>query len=487
MVDNDYRVQFMKAKYRIVIIITSLLVILSISISAINYFIALHSTQKQLQERSLPLTVDNIYTEIQKHIIEPNLVSSMMAHDTFLKDWLINEEDTVAKIVRYLETIKNRYHMFTTFLVSEKTKNYYTSKGLIEQIKEDNPQNKWYFNFKEFQNSHEINLDFNNNIDSSLIMFINYKIFDDESHMIGATGIGLKISYINDMLKRFRQKFLFNVYFINKNGKVVLSERGINNLKNIDDDSKLAKFKDELISKEDQVLQYVRDDESYLIKTKYIPELDLHLIVEAKISNFTQKLKQTFYLNLFISLLVTIIVTLIIIYIIRSYNVKLEHLANYDTLTNLPNRRTFNERLEHFFLLKKRQNIPLSILLIDIDNFKSINDTQGHLIGDKVLQRISKVLKNNIRKTDIIARWGGEEFTIVLINANADESKIMAEKLRKSLEVDSVLYSLAKHEVTGSFGLSEVQKNDTISSLLQRVDDALYKAKASGKNCTVYS
>jgi hypothetical protein len=147
---NDYHWgTFMDIKYRIVFLITSLLVILSISISTINYIIALHSTQQQLQERSLPLTVDNIYTEIQKHIIEPNLVSSMMAHDTFLKDWLINEEMTVEKIVRYLETIKNKYQMFTTFLVSEKTKNYYTSKGLIEQIKEENSQNAWYFHFKE--------------------------------------------------------------------------------------------------------------------------------------------------------------------------------------------------------------------------------------------------------------------------------------------------------------------------------------------------
>lgn len=329
-------------------------------------------------------------------------------------------------------------------------------------------------------------MDFNNNIDDALIMFINHKIFDDHYHMIGATGIGLKISYIDDMLKRFRQQFLFNVYFLNQTGEVVLFERGVNTLKHIDEVVELARLKDQLISKEGGVFQYTREGEPYLINTKYIPELGLNLIVEAKISNFTQKLKQTFYLNLFASLLVTIVVTVIIISIIRSYNAKLEHLASFDVLTNLPNRRTFNERLQHFFLLYQRQNILLSLLYIDIDNFKNINDAQGHLVGEKVLQRIAEILSKNIRKSDIVARWGGEEFAVIFINATANDTKIMAEKLRKSLEEDPMLYALTEHLITASFGLTEIQKEDTVDTLLQRVDDALYKAKASGKNRVVH-
>ena len=125
--------------------------------------------------------------------------------------------------------------MFTTFLVSERTKNYYNSKGLVEQIKEENRDNAWYFSFKEIQDNKEINLDFNKHIDDSMVMFINHKIFDEEYHMIGATGIGLKISYINDMLEYFRKQYNFNVYFINKEVKVVLSEDKVNKLNYIKD------------------------------------------------------------------------------------------------------------------------------------------------------------------------------------------------------------------------------------------------------------
>lgn len=472
----------MHFNYRIVFIITFLLITLSISMSLINYTVALQSTQTQLRDRSLPLTVDNIYTEIQKHIIEPNLVASMMAHDTFLKDWLINKEDDTEKITKYLETIKNKYNMFTTFLVSEKTKNYYTSKGFIEKVKEENKDNAWYFSFKEIQADNEINLDFNKHIDDSMVMFINHKIFNDEYHMIGATGIGLKISYINDMLKHFRKQYSFNVYFLNEEGEVVLYENNVNSLRDIKDIPELYALKDDLITKEKKVIDYTKAGEDYLLNTKYIPELDLYLIVEAKLSYFIRDVRKTFYFNIIGSMLVSMLIALMILITIRRYHKKLEYLASNDTLTDLPNRRSFNQKFQHFFLLNKRSSDPMTLLFFDLDNFKNINDTQGHQIGDKVLKRIADIIKQNIRKTDLVARWGGEEFMITFIDSNIEEAKIIAEKLRKQIETDIFLQQITNTTVTASFGLTNVNEQDTIDIVLKRVDDALYKAKYSGKN-----
>lgn len=120
----------MRFDYRIVFIITALLFTLSTSLTVINYVDSVESTRKQLKNSSLPLTVDNIYTQIQKQIIEPNLIASMMSHDTFMKDWLLHEENDVNQITHYLQTITNKYKMFTAFLVSEKSQNYYTNNGL---------------------------------------------------------------------------------------------------------------------------------------------------------------------------------------------------------------------------------------------------------------------------------------------------------------------------------------------------------------------
>ena len=475
----------MKNDLKIVIVVSSLLVILSVSMSVVNFMVSLDSTQKDLKEYSLPLSVDNIYSEIQTHIIKPNLISSMMAHDTFVKDWLLNEEENNIKIKRYLQMVKNKYNMFVAFLVSEKTKNYYTQDGFLETLDKNNPNNQWYFKFKNTQTDQEINLDYNQELDNSLIMFINHKIIDEEYQLIGATGIGLKISYVNEMLKHFRQSYKFTVYFVDENGKVILSERKINNLKNLNNIKELATLKEEIISKKTKVIEYSKDDMDYLLKTKYVPELDLYLIVEAKIDDFMKTEYNTFYINLLISLLVTVIITFVIIYSIKGFNRRLEYFANNDSLTNLLNRRSFNSNLKTFDKLSKRTGNPISLLFLDIDDFKQINDNLGHKIGDDVLKRVSSILRENLRETDIKSRWGGEEFIVAFINTDHKEAFEIAQKIKEKLQNDLTLINLTNRPITASFGVTQIQKNEKLDLAIVRVDNAMYEAKKSGKNKVV--
>ncbi|WP_228712731.1 cache domain-containing protein [Halarcobacter mediterraneus] len=313
----------MKSKYKVVFFITILLVILSLSISTVNYYVSLESAQKHLKNQSLPLSLDNIYSDIQKHIIQPYLVSSMMANDTFLQDWLVNEEHNVNKISRYLENIKNKYHMFNAFLVSEKTKKYYTQNGFLEVLNKDNAANNWYFNFLSTEKKHEINLDFNKYLSNSLIMFINYKILDKDLNLIGVTGLALKISYIDDLLKKFRKKHNFIVTFYNSQGDIVLAEREITKEKNIDEIVELKKYKNLILSKKSVLLEYSKGLEQYILNTKYIPELDLYLTVKANLEDFTYDVKKILYFNLFVSLLITFIIATIIYFIIKNYSNKL--------------------------------------------------------------------------------------------------------------------------------------------------------------------
>ena len=476
----------MSMKYRVVFIIVFLLMALSTSLSYMNYIISLESTHERLKSRSLPLSTDNIYTEVQKNIIEPNLIGSMMAEDTFLKDWLLTrEQNSVEDIREYLEAIKNKYGMLETFLASDETKNYYTSKGFVETMKEDNPTNGWYYSFKKSSSKNEINLDHNEHINNTMIMFINHKIYDSTYNIIGATGVAYKTSYIDDMLKKFRIDYSFNVFFIDKDGNLVLYERDFNNMKNISDSEVLTDYKDEIINKKDGIIKIKSDTDEYLVNVKYIDELNLYLIVEAKMSTFTQEVRRVFYINLLISILITTFVTLIILNTINRYNKRLEHMASHDSLTNLPNRRSFNDAFKKLMLLHDRQKNNLSLLFFDIDDFKKINDTAGHQVGDEVLVRIAEITRECIRQTDLTARWGGEEFIVALIDSSFEDSEMVANKLRESIESDKKLENLIGHKITASFGLTEVEEHDKTAKVIQRVDDAMYKAKNDGKNRVV--
>ena len=123
------------------------MIVIAISISFVNYYISLQQSKKQLKTVSLPLSLDNIYTEIQKNIVQPYLVSSMMANDTFVQNWLKNSEQDQSKIIEYLSSIKNKYNMFSTFLISNTTKNYYTNNAFIEKVDPNRKHNQWYFDF----------------------------------------------------------------------------------------------------------------------------------------------------------------------------------------------------------------------------------------------------------------------------------------------------------------------------------------------------
>lgn len=158
-------------------------------------------------------------------------------------------------------------------------------------------------------------------------------------------------------------------------------------------------------------------------------------------------------------------------------NEELEKLYITDKLTNVYNRYKLDMVLNDLENYSTRYNQTFGIILLDIDDFKSVNDTYGHLAGDKVLIDIALILKNNIRKTDILGRWGGEEFLIIVPQSNKEDLLELSKKLKDFIaEHDFKL----PRQVTASFGLSLYEKN--LNTLFKNADDALYKVKNSGKN-----
>ena len=156
-----------------------------------------------------------------------------------------------------------------------------------------------------------------------------------------------------------------------------------------------------------------------------------------------------------------------------------------DPLTTIYNRGKFEVELKKEISRVTRYNTELfSLIFFDIDNFKKINDTYGHITGDKVLKIITALLKESLRVTDVFARWGGEEFAIIMSHTSLKEAEYVANKLRRTIEEQKVE---DVGSVTCSFGVSEFVKGDTVQSLMLRVDNLMYEAKKQGKNRVVTS
>jgi len=156
--------------------------------------------------------------------------------------------------------------------------------------------------------------------------------------------------------------------------------------------------------------------------------------------------------------------------------------AIHDPLTGIHNRLAYQERIEQEYARWKRYRKPLSLLLIDVDRFKRINDQYGHKAGDKALRMIAKYLKQTIRESDFVARFGGEEFIVIMPETAIDEAMVVANKLREKIADVYFHYGEEKVVVSISAGVASFADKDSIDSVFQRVDQALYQAKHNGRN-----
>lgn len=156
--------------------------------------------------------------------------------------------------------------------------------------------------------------------------------------------------------------------------------------------------------------------------------------------------------------------------------------ANIDFLTTLYNRRRFERALLDMIKDYKERGYPFSIILLDIDDFKTINDKYGHPIGDLVLKEVANVLKNYLRANSVSARIGGEEFAVLLPGVEIEDAVKIAERLRQIIENRHIRTNGSFIRFTASFGVTQVKDGDTLNSIIERADRALYKAKQMGKN-----
>ncbi len=276
-----------------------------------------------------------------------------------------------------------------------------------------------------------------------------------------------------------------------ENTLVVLSiKKSIEDL-NISFKAKAIKY----FSEKSSNIYYFFDDEKeriyaiYKINKKFI-------FIEKNLSKFYEY--QNFMKNMEnISLLAIFILYIITFFLTIKYSLKdseidelnlnhsqrlkiLKESALTDKLTGAFNRLKFDDSLKEFIMLSSRFKSGFSLIIFDIDHFKKFNDTYGHQLGDEVLVWVSKISKDTIREVDIFARWGGEEFVVLLPNSDLKEALICAERLRENIAEFDVDYL---PQITCSFGVSEYVKGDNKDTVLKRADELLYSAKNCGRNC----
>lgn len=482
-------------QYNLLIWISLILILGFVAVLATSYMVSKDALRRGLSENMLPITGDNIYSEIQKDILRPVFVSSQMANDTFVRDWVIDGEQDSAQISKYLKEVKLKNNAISSFFVSDLTKNYYYPEGLLKSISETEVRDQWFFRVKNLKTPYETNVDIDMANQDSMTIFTNYRVLDYQGRFIGAVGIGLTLNTMKHLIDTYQSRFQRKIYFVDKKGNLVLSGNtfkqkkvNISNMAGLDQIAKqiLANTKNESLH-----LEYTLNDESIYLNSRFIPELGWHLLVEQNLESELKPLQKLLLVNAGIGFAITIAVLLIVLFSVRRYQMRIEKSAATDPLTKLLNRQAFDFVFQQAILDSERSRQTLCVAIMDIDHFKKINDKHGHLVGDHVLKEIAAISRRSLRESDVICRWGGEEFLLLLKNCSLEKATAIAETLRSTIAANdfSRTTDLTKGRLslTVSMGVAECKPQESEDSVFERADVALYQAKESGRNSVYFS
>ncbi len=471
-------------RLRLIAVVVCLLVTGFGITNIVSYNNAAAILKSTILHNELPLTGSNIYSEVQADLIRPVFVSSVMANDTFLKDWLISGEKDPEQVARYLDAIRAKYGVFTSFLVSDATRRYYHFRGTERYVSPDNADDVWYFRVRSMVAPFEINIDYDQASNRTVTIFVNYRVIGYDGRFLGVTGVGLNIDSVRHIVERYHSDFQRNVYFVTRSGEVtVTSDGGPKPGDVITALPGLSTIAGRILATQEGQYEYVRDGETYLLDTRFIPELGWYVVVEQRQADAMAGLWHGFITNLWIGFGIIFITAAVVAWAITLYHRRLHLLATTDKLTGLANRQAFDDTMHRLGRGGRRIARPFSVLLLDIDHFKRINDTLGHLRGDEVIQSVARRTVGALRRTDLVCRWGGEELIVVAYDCDLDEAARLAETLRAAVEMAPLRTPDDGTRVTISVGITSWRADDTVDRILSRVDRALYQAKRDGRNC----
>lgn len=328
---------------------------------------------------------------------------------------------------------------------------------------------------------------------------INTPFFSESGQYLGVLEIGVKPEYF---IKRLKNRF-------DVQARLLVKKSAFKHFEYEQDYPKIGRysviysdpiFNEIEIHKSEKSQLIHKDGKTYLVVSGlHLNSYDGHPLAEFQViedvSHFYQKHMRSFWLHWVLNIAGLLVFLVLVYFILKRYsdrlmksmntinvlqqkNEAMKYSSEIDELTQAYNRRYFNQKLRQLLHYQDKRH-PVSVLFYDIDFFKQINDTHGHLVGDDILKSLSHFIRGHLRSEDILVRWGGEEFAVVLKEAHLQQAVEKAEELRRAVEEKTWPNDV---KMTISISVIELHENDNLKSLQARLDDLLYKAKESGRN-----
>jgi diguanylate cyclase (GGDEF)-like protein len=455
-------------------LVIAIIIFLGVSISSLFIYFSFKRAISESTRSIAELSATNIYSEINNELTKPIYVALTMATDTFVVDWLIDEETSnPQEIIDYLSGIKNKFQYSSVFLISNQSLDYYRQTGYLKTINPADGHDVWYFDFINMESDYELDVDVDE-ANGILTVFVNVKLFDTNGNLIGVAGVGVEMDYIQVLINFFEEEYALEAFLIDRMGLVQsASETSYIEHRFIFEEEQFAIHKGTILTSFDGMI--VIESQQQFIISHYIDELDWYIIIVKDTNLLLGFLRNYFFTSFIMALLVVVIVSSIVSHTVKKHQKKVNQMATKDFLTNLLNRRGFDME---YSSTKKTKTSNGIVFMADIDHFKNYNDKFGHVFGDAILRNVAKTLEDTLGLKGIISRWGGDEFSGIIIGTESDWMTIL-EEFRTNIAKQE---ELVKNGVTLSIGYTVTAFDEEIDAVLKRMDFALYVSKQLGGN-----
>lgn len=465
-------------RYIIAFFFATIILVVATSYFTFNEIIRNH--HKHQNKVTIPL-----YSLITSEIIRPLTISHYMANDQFLIDYIQRSSIEKQKILTYLQQLSTQYNMLA-FLAIEHHNFMIDSSN--KQTDLNSKAAEWFHRLKDIEKKQFADI---GNADNPHLYF-DIKIFNNKNEFLGFSGVGIDLDYFAKTFKEFKNRFGIELFIVDEEGYITLTS---NNLMRTDGHHRreekikinsLSWFKlFETKEKNDNTGSLVSiDGIEILVSELDIPELGWQIYVVSPPLSQQGDYWRSFIEKLFIFFLIGLVLYFMLYNILRYFKRNIVKDSETDHLTQLPNRSFVYWHFEEL----KEEFESLSVVIADIDNFKNINDNYGHAVGDEVIKAIATQLSQNLRQIDIVGRWGGEEFILLLPDTSAEQTLDVIERIRANVALIpfSTLDGKTTFQTTVSFGVNDGNLADqSLDNILLFADKALYQAKANGRNQTV--
>lgn len=430
------------------------------------------------------LTSSTIYAEIDNELTKPIFVSQTMANDTFLKTWLYEEKILGSDpqhtdiLTAYLSTLQQKYNYDSVFLISSHTNIYYHYHGINKIVSPDNAHDVWYYTFLAENQVYDLNVDVDEANQNELTVFVDCRIEDERGNLLGVVGVGVKMNELQQILGHYEKNYDLQATLINKDGLVQVHTDTEQIEKTIlfSAHPYMQPYQSDILENKQSMEVYWLTEENTkdCLITRYIDNLDWYLIVQKNTEAIAEHFHKQFYNDFLIVSFILILLLCLSTLTISRFNKIILHLANTDKLTGLPNLTSFR----NLYLSRPNHQSQQTLFIFDIDNFKLINDTLGHLTGNTVLLQIGQLAKSIVAEHGLVARFGGDEFIGILWANNPETIGLLHHLLE---EANKILLQY-QPSVTISIGVVFIQPDDILEDVMQDADNALYSSKKQGKN-----